>query len=330
MHGEIGLSSAVDCGSTFWFELPLPAAAPATTPAALPDLAGRRVLVVDDNATNRKVFYHLLLRWRAQVECVDSATTAMIELCRAANAGSAHELILLDHHLPEMDGLSLARAVRAEATLPQPTMIMLSSGDERLSEDEQHRHGLSAFDCKPIGAARLWTLIQRALGSRPAVAPPAPATTAAPPEAPGVHVLVAEDNRVNQKVAAQYLKNAGLVADIVPNGHEACEALRRHRYRLVLMDVQMPVMDGLEATRQIRQRQNAGEPGFDREIHIVAMTANAMAGDRELCLAAGMDDYITKPLTPTALQTVLSKYFSAAGVTSGESEVDGAIAPQVS
>ncbi len=315
MGGEIGARSELNHGSTFWFVLPFgPAAAtpPPIEPAA--SLAHCRILVVDDNATNRKVFLHLLKRWHAATESADCATAALLELTRARAAGQPYDLVLLDHHMPDIDGLTLALTIHTDASLGHPLLVMLSSGNDRLGPEEQARHGLAAFDTKPIGATRLQTLILRALGHRPVPAAPAPAPAAPLPPAPAPEapdrprVLVAEDNRINQKVAAQYLRNAGCIADLVPNGLEALEAAAQYPYRLILMDVQMPTMDGLEATRQIRQGQAARRPGLDREIRIVAMTANAMTGDRELCLSAGMDDYVAKPLTPATLATVLAKH----------------------
>jgi signal transduction histidine kinase/CheY-like chemotaxis protein len=317
MQGQIGVMSEPDHGSTFWFEVPFEPAATTADQDAPVSLEHRRILVVDDNATNRKVFHRLLERWHAQVATADGAPAALLELSRALNAGQPYDLVLLDHHMPGIDGLALALTIHTDHSLGDPRMLMLSSGSERLGPAEQAQHGLAAFDSKPIGATRLHALVLRAL-SHPAAAPAPKSSIQSPPVAAPVpapvaphavtQVLVAEDNRVNQKVAAQYLKAAGCSADIVGNGADAVAALRRHPYRLVLMDVQMPVMDGLEATQTIRKAQAAHDPALAREIRIVAMTANAMAGDRELCLAAGMDDYVAKPLTPATIKAVLEKH----------------------
>lgn len=332
MHGEIGVISALNQGSTFWFEVEF--AQPDTTsipwdPAT--SLEHRRILVVDDNATNRKYFHHLLKRWNTITESVDGATVAIQALTRAVAAGKPYELVLLDQHMPEVDGLALAKVINAEPALGRPILALLSSHNERLSAEQLAAHGIAAAERKPIPAARLRSLILRLLGvsaATPSVTPirppelPEPQVVRQVQPAPMVHeatketslgalgnlVLVVEDNLVNQKVAVKFLKNLGYTVDLANNGQEAVAALRKHPYKLVLMDIQMPVMDGLEATQVIRKAQAAAEPGFAREIRIVAMTANAMTGDRELCLSVGMDDYITKPLRPDTIKGVLTKY----------------------
>ena len=331
MHGEIGVTSALNLGSVFWFEVEF---GPATTPATMVNdshsLDGRRILVVDDNPTNRKYFQHLLERWKVVSEIADGAATAVQALTRTAAAGHPFELVLLDQHMPEIDGLELASVINAEPALGGPSLVLLSSNGDRVSSEKMNALGLAAAESKPIPAARLRNLIQRVLAKRP----PAPATgkkreealtprdaseptvataTAIAMQEPGdaaaaQRVLVVEDNLVNQRVALKFLKNLGHAADLASNGKEALEALRRYPYKLVLMDIQMPVMDGLEATQLIRKAQAGSEPGFAREIRVVAMTANAMTGDREICLTSGMDDYITKPLRPESLRDILHRY----------------------
>jgi len=330
MHGEIGVTSALNQGSTFWFEVEFghPETAPVPVDTAS-SLEHRRILVVDDNVTNRKYFHHLLKRWNAITESVDGAATAIQALTRAVAAGKPYELVLLDQHMPEIDGLELARLITAEPALGGPVLALLSSTSDRLTAVQLAELGIAAADRKPIPAARLRSLILRLLGNatvketseESAVQAQLASATASvsatgnngdTPKTPiSREVLVAEDNLVNQKVALKFLKTLGYAVDLVNNGQEAVEALRRHPYKLVLMDIQMPVMDGLEATQVIRRAQAAGEPGFAREIRIVAMTANAMTGDRELCLSVGMDDYISKPLRPDAIKSVLTKYLGS-------------------
>ncbi|MFA5264865.1 MAG: response regulator, partial [Opitutaceae bacterium] len=313
MHGEIGVISAPEQGSIFWFvaEFGQAGQAPfASEPAG--SIEGRRVLVVDDNATNRKVLFHTLKRWKARCECVDGAEAALSELRRAVDEKQQpYELVLLDHHMPMMNGVDLARDILATPSLGRPVMVMLSSHIERMTAAQMKEVGLSACELKPISASRLQTMILRVLGSsaqRPKILKSAEDSSARKALIGKTRILVAEDNPVNQMVALQYLKNAGYTADVVPNGRIAIEAVRKQGYELVFMDVQMPEMDGLEATRQIRKAQADHEPGFPAELYIVAMTANAMSGDKEICIDAGMDGYIAKPLTPADVKGVLEKY----------------------
>jgi signal transduction histidine kinase/CheY-like chemotaxis protein len=314
MQGDIGVESTPGRGSCFWFEACFgPGAGTPPPPPPAGDLAHRRMLVVDDNATNRKYFHFVLENWGVEHQSVDSAGAAVVELCQAESAGKPYDVVIIDHHMPGADGLDLARTIKGDPSLGRPVMVLVSSSGERMTADQLHEYGLAGSEFKPIPAHRLRELLLRALGTQRAavVAVPSAARKVA-----GEHttteltprILVAEDNRVNQKVAVQYLKNAGFAATVAENGEEALTALRLHPYELVLMDMQMPVLDGLDATRRIRAAQSAREPGFDREIRIVAMTANAMAGDRERCIEAGMDDHVAKPLTPDSIRLVLERH----------------------
>ncbi len=317
MRGEIGVESAPGRGATFWFTAELENAlepAPRLALAAAP-LAPHRALLVDDNATNRKLLTHLCLAWRLPHVSADSAAAALAALREAAAAGTPFDLVILDHHMPETDGLGLAEAIRADANLPQPALVLLTSRGERLTPAQLHLHGLAACELKPVHPEKLRATLGRVLatGTPIQVLRPAPPAGTAPRPGPAdAAILVAEDNPVNQKVTTLQLRNLGYEAEVAASGADAIAALRRRRFALVLMDQQMPGMDGLEATRVIRAAQAAGDPDFPPGLRIIAMTANAMAGDREACLAAGMDDYLAKPVRPEELRAVLARHLGLA------------------
>jgi two-component system sensor histidine kinase/response regulator len=314
MRGEIGVRSGPGPGSVFWFTAEFENAAeelarPSLSPA---HFNGHRALIVDDNATNRKLLDHLCDAWRLEHALADSAMNALHQLRTAARMGRPFDLIVLDHHMPEMDGLQLAAAVVAETDLPRPVMVMLTSRGERLSHTQMQEHGLFACDLKPVHAEKLRATLARAFSNgRPAGAEPVTDTVPTLP-ATASTILVAEDNPVNQKVTLLQLRNLGYAADVVSNGRDALVALRCRRYALVLMDAQMPEMDGIEATRRIRAAQRAGDTHFPPQLPIIAMTANAMSGDREVYLSAGMDDYLAKPVKPAALREILTRYLQVA------------------
>ena len=314
MGGTVWAESAgLGHGSTFHFTLRAPASElPAAAPARRsilgpqPALSGKRVLVVDDNATNRKVIDLQTARWGMVPRSTESPEQALAWV----EAGERFDIAILDMHMPGMDGAALATRLR-ELAPRLPRVLFTSLGMVR----EWARSGL--FDAalgKPLHQSALYEtlvdLLARSEGqpaaapgaaptaTAPAMAPTAPATTAIDPtlaERHPLRILVAEDNLVNQKLALRLLAQMGYRADVAANGIEAIESVARQPYDLVLMDVQMPEMDGLEATREIVRRHPAARP------RIVAMTANAMQGDREECLAAGMDDYVTKPIRVEAL-----------------------------
>jgi signal transduction histidine kinase/PleD family two-component response regulator len=319
MHGEIGVTSDAGKGSTFWFTAQLKksalvAVAPELSPSPL---SGHRVLVVDDNATNRKLMDRLLDIWQASHLSVESAADALVEMHRAADAGQPYELVVLDHHMPGMDGLELASAIIADPALPSAALVLLTSRGERLSKDQMRANGLAACELKPVHPGKLRVALGRVIGARRSFST-APMIACAHTELPlGKTVILAvEDNVVNQKVIRLLLGKLGHPVDIVGNGQEALTALRAKRYALVLMDEQMPVMDGFTATRFIRQAQANNTPGFPPELRIIAMTANAMTGDREACLNAGMDDYLSKPVKPEVLREMLARYLPAKSAAS--------------
>ncbi len=314
MGGEIGVHSQLGAGSTFWFTARFEPAEHAASESGLPVvcLSHHRVLVVDDNATNRKLMGRLLTLWQVPHSLAGSGREALAELRRAAVAGKPYDLGVLDFQMPEMDGLMLAEAIRADASLPPLALVLLTSIDNRIVKSTAAAHGLAAFETKPVHPDKLRATLIRALAISATASPlaaKAPATaSAALPPATIATILVAEDNPVNQKVACLMLRSLGYHCDLVSNGREALAAVPLQSYQLILMDAQMPEIDGLEATRRIRAAQAAGLPGFGPGLRIVALTANAMSSDRDACLAAGMDDYLTKPVKSEALRAMLARW----------------------
>lgn len=323
MHGEIGVRSTPGKGSTFWFDIELETPLETLPKLTLaPSLLDRHhALIVDDNATNRKLLIHLCTAWRMRHRVADGALAALEECRAAARAGTPVDIVILDHHMPDIDGLGFAAMLHNDRTIPSPALVLLTSRGERLPQAQMNEHGLAACELKPLHPEKLRTTLARVLATSRSTAHPFKkpvepvASTASQPQ---VRILVAEDNPVNQKVTLLQLRNLGYAADIAVNGREALDALRRREYQLVLMDAQMPEMDGLEATRRIRAAQAAGEPGFPPNLRIVAMTANAMSGDREMCLDAGMDDYLAKPVKPSSLRDVLIRYLKPAAAPAPE------------
>ena len=265
------------------------------TPVELLDLAGRRALVVDDNATNRRIVTTLLRRWGMATEATGSPREAL----GWVSAGEHFDIAVVDLHMPELDGIALATALRASDKGADTPVVMLSS----IGVHEREREAIAAFLVKPVKPSALHDAMATALAGHASSVPVRAAGPEVDRELGARHplrILLAEDNPVNQKLAVRLLERLGYRADLATNGLEAIAAIEAARYDLVLMDVQMPEMDGLEATRRIRHRW----PG-DAGPRIIAMTANAMDGDREACLAAGMDDYISKPIAPGILQASL-------------------------
>jgi signal transduction histidine kinase/CheY-like chemotaxis protein len=306
MGGEIGVESELGHGATFRFNVAL---RPSSEPVApRPGLASQRidrlrVLVVDDNATNRMILEHHLDAWRLAHASAGSAAEALVLLAAGHAAGQPFGLVLLDYHMPERDGLDLGRAMQQDLRFRDITRIMLSS-IERVDPAALTAAGIAACHTKPVRPSQLLDDIATLYGM--------PQETPAPGDAGpeiaadrAISVLLVEDNIVNQKVALGGLRRFGATASLATDGRQALDRLATQRFDLVLMDCQMPVMDGLEATALIRARE--AREARPRQV-IIAMTANAMAGDRELCLEAGMDDYLTKPFNLSALLALLEKW----------------------
>ncbi|MEM8558920.1 MAG: response regulator, partial [Bacteroidota bacterium] len=303
MGGTISATSEPGVGSTFRFTVAAPTVAPPAPPQVVPDLDGRLVLIVDDNATNRAIAAGQTRRWGMRPTVAASAEDALALI----DQGAEFDIAVLDMHMPGMDGVALADALRdrpATATLP---LVLLSSvGTEYASRDV-----FAATLNKPVHLDRFRRALTGALGATPdrpraRAAATRDAATQLGHGAAGLRVLVAEDNATNQRVALQLLRKLGLRADVVANGAEAVRAVQTVPYDVVLMDVQMPILDGLAATRQIRALLPA-----DEQPHIIAVTANAMQGHREQCLEAGMDAYIAKPIRRGALDAAIADVAAA-------------------
>ncbi len=304
LGGTIGLESTAGQGSTFWVRMTLPRQriAPEAAASAPAVLRGVRVLVVDDNATNRVILREQLRAWGCRTREVSSGDEAIAALRQAVD-DDPFGLVILDMQMPEMDGRTTARLIRRNPRLAGTPLVLLSSiGAVRGGNEAVRAMGFDAGLSKPVRQSQLCdTLVQVLSGGReerPLMrAPSAPIA----PDAP-LRALIVEDNPVNQKIAHTMLETLGCQCDSVPNGMDALEALGRTFYDFVLMDVQMPVMDGLAATREVRRREGGGT-----RLPIIAMTAHAMQGDRERCLAAGMDDYIAKPVSREAFRLALGR-----------------------
>ena len=316
MGGEIGVESQLGIGSMFWFEVTF---AKQQKPVCLIQdvsyLTNRRLLIVDDNATNRKVVRHQAIRWGMQVDEADSAAAALIALKADCEQRQPYDIALIDMQMPQTDGMTLGEQIKANSALAELPLIMLTSTNQRDQVQRALKLGFAAYLVKPVKLSRLLDTLMTILESKqspddafalkvknlPAQEQPQLEVSSAKSK---LRVLLAEDSLVNQKVALKQLKNLGYTADVAANGQEVLQLLAKIPYDLILMDCQMPILDGLETTREIQRRPESYFASRRRPV-VVAMTANAMKEDRQSCLDAGMDDYLSKPVSQEKLAAVL-------------------------
>jgi two-component system, sensor histidine kinase and response regulator len=307
MGGQLWVESVVGQGSTFHFTARFGAQCQDVdqrAPAATARLRNVPVLIVDDNATNRRNLYELLTHWGMRPISVDSGPAALAMLAQAHDAGAAFPLVLLDAIMPEIDGFTLAAQIKQNPTLAETTIIMLTACSQRRDDARCRELDIAAYLTKPVTQDELWDATLTTLGGISQTSVSALVTRHTVREhRQRLHVLLAEDNIVNQRLAVRLLEKWGHTVTVASTGKEALIALAQQSCDLVLMDVQMPEMDGLEATAAIRMQ----ESGTGTHVPIIAMTANAMQGDAEQCLAAGMDAYIAKPIRPDDLFTIIDQ-----------------------
>jgi len=309
MGGRLWVESEPGWGSIFHFTAHFGVqhnSAKRPAPLEHISLAGFPVLVVDDNATNRRILKNMLGNWAMKPVAVESGREALVALEQACEAGKPFALVLLDGQMPEMDGLSLAAEIKRRPRHANTPLIMLTSSGQAGDCESRRSLGITAYLTKPVKQSVLLSTIIRTLSKLPTAAlsvPSGPAQPTQPVRSRNLRILLAEDNGVNQRLAIRLLEKQGHQVTAANNGREAVAALAAEHFDLVLMDVQMPEMDGFEATASIRQKERA----TGNHIPIIAMTAHAMKGDRERCLEAGMDDYISKPIQSEELFKLIAK-----------------------
>jgi len=314
MGGKIWVESELGRGSQFHFTMRVGAAGVkeiklgSVAPSEI--LRGVKVLVVDDNHTNRRILEGMLKRWEMRATSVEDGEDALEQLSGARKAGEPFGLILTDMHMPKMDGFTLIERIRQRPELATATIMMLTSAGHRGDAARCLELGVAAYLLKPIRQSELREAIARVLGARTeeGAIPLITRFSVQDAREPSsiLKVLLAEDNLVNQRLAVRLLEKRGHRVAVAGNGREALEPLEKESFDLVFMDVQMPEMDGLEATAVIREKE--ARTGLHQPI--IALTAHAMKGDREKCLEAGMDGYLTKPIRPQELDQVLEDHLA--------------------
>jgi CheY-like chemotaxis protein/HPt (histidine-containing phosphotransfer) domain-containing protein len=322
MGGEIRVESEPGRGSAFCFGICLGRSdvSARTRNEAAPMLRGLLVLVVDDNATNREILRHQLASWGMSCRAVEDGPSALGAMREAVARGRAYDLALLDMHMPGMDGLELARTIQSDAALAGVPLVMLSSVLLAGALNERRDAGLRAYLVKPVRQSELFDTLAGVLGGCVVATESTDDAGLESERGLDARVLLVEDNPVNQEVARAMLEKLGCEVDACDNGQEALDALDRGRYDAVLMDCQMPIMDGYEATAEIRRRESAA--GAGARMPIIALTANAIEGDRERCLAADMDDYLSKPFRKSQLRGLLQRWLPTRSADPSEPPAD--------
>jgi CheY-like chemotaxis protein len=302
MKGQIGVESEPGFGSTFYFTVPFIRSRSTATRAPLTDLRGSRILVVEDDENAQEIFHRTLEAWGVHSDGASDGDEALARMQVAAGRGEPYDAVLVDYGLGETDGITVARTIREQSALKGTPLLMVTAHDDNARARIARAAGFVAYLVKPIAQSTLYDALSDAVHTRSREVEPAAASTVVAPR--DERVLVVEDNQVNQRLAMRQLQRLGFTAVSVGNGREAVDAQARENYDLIFMDVQMPVMDGYEAAAEIRRH----EIRTRRHVPIVAMTANALNEDRDACLAAGMDDYVSKPVSLASLRIVIQRW----------------------
>jgi signal transduction histidine kinase/DNA-binding response OmpR family regulator len=319
MEGEIRVQSRAQKGSKFWFTAKLAKQMGPVKSREVHRICDLQVLVVDDNRTNRQILRHQLEAWNMRPDCVASGKDALRKMRDMVGTGKPYGLALLDFQMPDMDGLSLARAIKSDPLIAATRLVMLTSHGQLLTPAELQVFGIDSCIIKPAKQARLFDCMtdamnqlatQKSLLRRIAATAADTIPLEVSPVLGQIRILLAEDNTTNRRIALAQLQKLGYTAQSAVNGLEVVKALENDSYDIILMDCQMPELDGYEATQTIRRREQKldGSCPWKAPIHIIALTAHAMQGEREKCLATGMDDYISKPVRGPDLQAALERW----------------------